>query len=431
LDEGPNALEAKANHDSAPSCAPPGVDRAHAAYDAGVSEPGGASEDPFHNLPPLFRELARQLQQQQGGGGWDMARQFAVNVATEGTWEPNVDPADRFEFEQLARVAELQVGTITGLSTSVTGRSLSIIPVNRTQWVYRTIDDYRDLLEVLAASLNDSPHSLDTDPDDPFAWLAPLMKMFGPTLLALIAGTMVGHLAQRALGQYELPIPRPPRDELQLVLPNLDAFGSEWSLPREDLRLWVCLHDVTHHAVLGVPHVRRRLDELLRSYLASFENDPSSLEKRLGDIDLSDPASLASIQDRFGDPDVLLGAIQSPVQRDLLPRLGALVTAIVGYVDHVMDRVGSGLLTSYPMVTEALRRRRVEAAPSDRFVERLFGLELSQETYDQGEHFVQGVVERAGEEGLARLWESERTLPTPAEIEAPGLWLARIELPDT
>ena len=41
-----------------------------------------------------------------------------------------------------------------------------------------------------------------------------------------------------------------------------------------------------------------------------------------------------------------------------------------------------------------------------------------------------GVVERAGEDGLARLWEAERTLPTPAEIDAPGLWLARIELPE-
>ena len=40
------------------------------------------------------------------------------------------------------------------------------------------------------------------------------------------------------------------------------------------------------------------------------------------------------------------------------------------------------------------------------------------------------MVERAGEEGLARLWESDRTLPTPAEVDAPGLWLERIDLPD-
>ena len=36
----------------------------------------------------------------------------------------------------------------------------------------------------------------------------------------------------------------------------------------------------------------------------------------------------------------------------------------------------------------------------------------------------------AGTEGLNRLWEREEMLPTVSELEAPGLWLARIELPD-
>ncbi len=107
------------------------------------------------------------------------------------------------------------------------------------------------------------------------------------------------------------------------------------------------------------------------------------------------------------------------------------MAVIVGYVDHVMDTTGGRLLSSYGMLTEALRRRRVEAAPSDRFVGRLFGLELTQAHYERGERFVEGIVERAGEDGLARLWQSERELPTPAELEAPGLWLARIDLPPT
>ena len=37
--------------------------------------------------------------------------------------------------------------------------------------------------------------------------------------------------------------------------------------------------------------------------------------------------------------------------------------------------------------------------------------------------------ERDGFEALARLWAQEANLPTPAEIDAPGLWLARIDLP--
>jgi uncharacterized protein (DUF2342 family) len=38
------------------------------------------------------------------------------------------------------------------------------------------------------------------------------------------------------------------------------------------------------------------------------------------------------------------------------------------------------------------------------------------------------VVERGGLEALDRLWESEAMVPTPNELDAPGLWLARIEL---
>ena len=59
--------------------------------------------------------------------------------------------------------------------------------------------------------------------------------------------------------------------------------------------------------------------------------------------------------------------------------------------------------------------RRIAAAPSNAITQR-------------GSTFVDGVVERAGQEGLARLWVSAAELPTPAEIDAPGLWLARIDL---
>ena len=71
------------------------------------------------------------------------------------------------------------------------------------------------------------------------------------------------------------------------------------------------------------------------------------------------------------------------------------------------------------MLTEALRRRRVEAAEADRFVERLFGLELTQATYDRGAAFVAGVLERAGEDGLRRLWADAGQPPHPARGRRP------------
>ena len=128
---------------------------------------------------------------------------------------------------------------------------------------------------------------------------------------------------------------------------------------------------------------------------------------------------------------MLLGAIQSPAQRELLPQLDALVAVIVGYVDHVMDRSATASSARTAWSPRRCAAGGSTADPSDRFVERLFGLELTQAHYDRGTAFVDGVVERAGDRRASSGCGSpSASCPTPAEIDAPGLWLARIDLPE-
>ncbi|HEY8057839.1 MAG TPA: zinc-dependent metalloprotease [Acidimicrobiales bacterium] len=391
------------------------------------SDPPDGEPDPFQGIP-FLGDLAKILRQ-QGAVSWDAAGQLAFQVATGGESEPNVDPLERIRLEELARVAELQVAQATGLSLSTTGRAVTVAPVTRTQWVQASLPAFRPRFERLAGSLA-APDPAGPETGDPAAMLGNLMGMMTPMLVGMAAGSMVGHLASTSFGVYDLPIPRPPTDELIVVGRNVDEFAADWSLPDDDLRLWVCLHEMTHHAVLGLPHVRARLDDLLNRYAAGFEADPNALEERFGQLDISDAEGMAGLQSMFNDPEAILGAVQSPAQRALLPQLDALVAVVIGYADHVMDSIGEGLISSYGMLAEALRRRRVTTDESSRFVERLLGLELTQDQCDRGEAFVAGVVERAGNRGLERLWRSERELPTPAEVDAPGLWLARIDLPD-
>ncbi len=387
-------------------------------------------QNPLSGMP-LFGDLAK-LFSQQGPIGWDAARQLALSIATDGGEEGNVDPLERIRLEQLARIAELHVGNATGLPTSFGGTGISIVPVTRGQWATTTLESWRPLFERLAGSLTPPATPTTPDPSDPLSFMAPLMAMMGPMMMGMTAGSMIGHLSRRSFGQYDLPVPRIAKDDVMVIPANFETFASEWSIPADDLRLWVCAQEIAMHSVLRIPHVRATVDEFLSAYAAGFEPDPNALEDRLGsmEFDMSDPASMSGMQSMFGDPELLLGAIQSQAQRDMLPKFEALIAAMVGYVDHIVDAVGSSLLSNTTMISEAVRRRRVEADDSDRFVERLFGLELTQATYDRGAAFVAGIVERAGNDGLVRLWESERTLPTPAELEAPGLWLARIELPD-
>jgi putative hydrolase len=391
-----------------------------------VTSSGPEGGNPFEGLP-MFGDLAR-LFSRQGPVNWDVARQTAMWLATDGQPEPNVDPLERIRLEELVRVADLRVSQATGLDTSIAGGILSILPVTRSDWALHSMEAYRPFLERLATALSSSGDDAGDDPTDPTTQLlGDLGKMLGPVLLGMQSGFMLGHLARRALGQYDMPLPRLPADQLLVVPANLDAFAGEWSLPAEDLRLWVCLHEVTHHAVLGRPHVRARLETLVNEYVSRFEVDPAALEASLGNLDPTDAAGLQAV---LGNPETLLGAVRSPRQQETLTRLGTLLAVIEGYVDHVMDTIGHGLIGSYGQLTEALRRRRVEAGDGDRFAARLLGLELGRSQYERGTAFVRGVVERAGDEGLGRLWASERELPTPAELDAPGLWLARIDLPE-
>jgi len=381
------------------------------------------SENPFAGIP-LFGDLARLLGGPSAGAApWDTARQLAVSIATDGTTEGNVDPTRRIAVTELARLAAFHVGALVGDDAP----TAEIAAVNRSTWATDMLADQRTVLERLAGALTQPPPAVADTPSDPFvAMFGNLSRMLAPMLLGMTAGSMVGHLAGRALGTYHLPLPRPARRPLQLVVPNVESFATDWELRFDDVALWVCLSELTHHAVLGRPHVAARLAGLLERYVGAFRPDAGALEDAFGAIDPSTLGDTDALRSILGDPAVLLGATRSPEQDTVVPQLDALVAAIAGWVDHTMDTLTARVLGG-GRLGEALRRRRVEVSEADRFVERLLGLELTEETYRRGGAFVAGVVERAGEEALGRLWIDETTLPTPAEVDAPGLWLARLE----
>ncbi len=385
--------------------------------------------NPFAGIP-MFADIARLLSTGEPLN-WEIARQMALTAATGGAAEANVDPQVRFALNDLARIADLHVQNLTGLDTTVAGRNVEIAPTTPGGWAQRTLDAYRPLMTELATSLGRRPEAgTDDEPGDPLtAMLAGIGQMMGPSMLGMALGGMVGQLANRAFGQYDLPIPRPPSHELLVVPATIDAFARDWSLPVDELRLWACLQEIATHAVLNVASVRGELESLLRQHVAGFRPDTAALIDKLEGLDLGDVDAATALQRTLGDPELLLGAVQTPEQRAQLPRLDAIVAMIIGYVDHIVDRAAGMLLGSHRQVAEAVRRRRVESSPEDIFVARLLGLRLSRQQVERGRAFVDGVVERAGEDALARLFAGgPGQLPTPAEIDAPGLWLARLEL---
>lgn len=421
---------------------------------------------------------------------WELAFQLATSVAEGDEPDPNPDPIARIRLEELSAIAQLHVADVTGMVLGSGGTSVRLVPTSRVEWARRSLEAWRPLLDRLAsdltsppspappanakdpgplgfegpvapnAPLTDPPTSPDHEssrlagdeglPPDPFLgedllahnepvggdepedmdlgeMVARWTSAMAPAMAAMQVGSVVGHLARRALGQYDLPLPRTPSNEILVASGNLDRFASEWSLPTDDLRLWLCAHEMAYYAVLTRPHVAARMEELVVAHVRLVRPDPRDLEGLLQGID---PGSIPGLSQLIGDPSLLGKPDEgpSPELERVRAKLAALTAAIAGYAEYVTSVVASRLIGGHAPIGEAMRRRRVGRGEGERVAESLFGLHIDQEDVDRGTAFVRGVLERSDEMGLARLWVDAEHLPTPAEIDAPGLWLARINL---
>ncbi|TSA53593.1 MAG: hypothetical protein D4R44_03285 [Actinobacteria bacterium] len=385
---------------------------------------------------PIFGDLAKAMAS-QGPLQWDIARQIALTTATSGTnAEPNVDPTARVGIEQLVAIADMHVRNYTGLVTAHGTDRLAVVVTNHSTWVHHTLESYKPLFTQLANALgaptenSTSVSEVDAENDQMVAMMLSLNKMMAPAMMGMSIGSMIGQLSLRAFGQYDLPIPREPRNQLLIVASNIDQFANDWSVAVADMRMWVLVHELTSHAVLGVDHVRNVINEQIGTYIAGFRPNPNALMDRLTNMDLGTTDPMAMMQKFLTDPTIILGAVRSVEQERQAPVLDAMVASIIGYIDHSVDTISNGLLGGGAQIAEAVRRRRVESAPHDSFVEQLLGLRLTRQQIERGHEFAAGVVARAGHDGLSQLFSQFGNLPTPNELDAPGLWLARIEVQD-
>ncbi len=379
-----------------------------------------------------FAALASALQS-PGPLNWQVAGQLASIVATGGEDEPAIDATARTQLDELARAAQTHVVAETGLADMFTAE---VRTVNRREWATLHLDALKPVLEQLATTFGAAfqPESfvmpetfgVEESPEAADA-LSSMLPMLAPLLLGVQAGSMVGYLAQHALGRYDLPLPAADEPSLCFVIRNIDAFEADWALERADLRFYLAIHEVVHAAERSVPWVRKAMVDLATEYVSGYEVDPTILSARLGDIDPSDPASMQALTEH---PNELLGAIRSDRQHEVLTRARVLHAVLEGYADVILERVGHRLIPTFDRIHEAMARHRLERGDAERFVEGLLGLATDREDYERGTAFCAGVIERAGIDALHRLWERPEMAPTPNDFDAPGLWLARIEMLD-
>lgn len=387
---------------------------------------GEGVPNPFAGMP-FFADMMRAIGR-QGPLNWDLASQFCALGAVGDTADPEPDASTRLAYNALADIADRHVAEVSARATTPGDRRPEILTTTRARWAHRTLTDLRPLFNDLATALA-ARDTTDESGADPFgAMLAGLTTMMAPALMGMSIGSMVGSLARHALGQYELPLARPEASEILVVSSSIDAFADEWAIPRDDLRMWVLVHELASHSILASPAIPEGLTAVIARHVSGFRPDPNAIMERIGELDPNDPDSMSGLQSVFSDPMTLLGAVKSPEQESIAPLLEARLAAVSGYIDFIVDAVGTRLLGNPAPIAEAVRRRRVDWGADAKLIEHLLGVSATRARQSRGQSFIAGVVERAGAAVLPRLVESAESLPTPNEVDAPGLWLARLEL---
>jgi coenzyme F420 biosynthesis associated uncharacterized protein len=244
-------------------------------------------------------------------------------------------------------------------------------------------------------------------------------------LISAEVGLLVGYLAQRILGQYELVLldeaagEHPPR--LLFVLPNLGEAVEKFDADEREFMTWVALHEVTHAVQFGsVPWLQPHLAGLVRELLQSAEQ---RLERGRS-FTLPSKEELARIGRAARRAD-LIGLVASDAERGVIDRVQAVMAVIEGHAEHVMDAVAPDLLPSLPRLRRALNVRRREQTRLSKLVARLLGLELKLRQYERGKQFCDFVVREAGVVALGHVFSGPEALPSLAEIDDPAAWLAR------
>ncbi|MDH5372220.1 MAG: zinc-dependent metalloprotease [Acidimicrobiia bacterium] len=358
------------------------------------------TEDLFSQLFELFN--------QPGPINWRLAREVAGHL----TGEPEpIDPWLADEYQQLTRLAQLQIAEATPLKVR---SALSGSPVDRVTWAAENLQSFRYLVEPLAAKL---------DTQSGGGPLDAILKPLGPALLGMQMGVMVGFLSHRVMGQFDVGLPSAEVRDTYFVVPNVEAFARDNGLDPQNVRLWVALHEVIHQAEISVPWVRQHFFELIEEYVGSIEVDISGLTDRLQQM--QDPSQLEKMME---DPTGLAGLLSTEAHIPALETVLAFVAVLEGYREQLMDTAAPKLLPDLGRMREALNSRRSEPAQGDQMLNRMLGLELTQEQHLLGTTFCSEVAQRWGEATLHRLWEAPEYLPTFAELSDPVGWAARVLL---
>lgn len=287
-----------------------------------------------------------------------------------------------------------------------------VLVVTRGQWAERNLATFSHLLAPIEAKIAERLE------DSAAGGVLPAIAR---RIVALETGAILGFLAKRVLGQYELVLPTGDQgDVVALVGANVIALERQQQFRPDEFRMWIALHEATHRAqFVGVPWLRSYFLSLVTELVGSAAPpSPGRLARLVAEI-IEAGRRGKPVIDETG----LLGLLATPAQREAIDRVQALMSLLEGHGHVVMDRIGARILPSQDRMSSILKARRNDPRTAAFF--RLTGMEMKMRQYELGERFIRAVESAAGFPALDRAWSGPEWLPTLVEIDRPELWLQR------
>jgi coenzyme F420 biosynthesis associated uncharacterized protein len=265
------------------------------------------------------------------------------------------------------------------------------------------------------------------------------MRSASGLMLGAQVGALTGMLSQRVLGQYDLALlDATVTPRLLLLAPNLAQAARNLALDRDELVLWVTIHEVTHAVQFsGAPWLRTHIGGILRELIDGLQmsviggvsdaKDGNGASGGLRIPKLPDPGELRAMIDRARGGELLRLTLGED-RWQLVEQMQAAMSLIEGHAEHTMDAVGAEVLPSLPRLRAAMNRRRTNKGLPWKVLERLLGLELKMRQYEVGRRFCDAVVDAGGPQTLALAWRGPESLPLMSELEQPTQWIERVSL---
>ena len=404
--------------------------------------PGGNEND---DLAAMFENFGRMLRN-RGSESADAVDWLTANQTSRKTLSKDGDPKITSDQQSAIQSANELAEIWLNDATSFPSLGLALTASTRTEWLDKTFDVWKLIVEPVAEGIANAMTSLLPSgqdgqnfelPEDLLAGLpeematsmrellgsqnlselmGPIMGMarsMGATMFGNQFGQVLATMATEVLSLSDVGIPLTEKAEPGLVMANINEFSKDLSIPSADILIYIALRELAHQRLFAhAPWLRSQALTAIGDYARGVRIDTEKIE---GIISQINPQDLDSMQTTLGAE--LFEATTSPEQLAALERLELLLALIEGWVTTVVTSAISNRLPSAVALEETFRRRRAAGGPAEKLFSGLVGLELRPRRLREANDLWTGLSNERGIVERDALWLHPDLLPTAEDID--------------